>query len=61
MCPGSQADLVSVCPPLQLRHQDASGRAGRSKQECCVTAGGRDGTVRVWKIPQETQRFCGHQ
>lgn len=35
---------------------DALGR------ECCVTAGGRDGTVRVWKIPEESQLvFYGHQ
>ncbi|KAL9838983.1 LOW QUALITY PROTEIN: U3 small nucleolar RNA-interacting protein 2 [Geothlypis trichas] len=32
-----------------------------SLTECCVTAGGRDGTVRLWKIPGSQLVFSGHQ
>eukprot|EP00069_Balaena_mysticetus_P018601 bmy_11541T0 len=43
-------------------HQDAVAALDALSRECCVTAGGRDGTVRVWKIPEESQLvFYGHQ
>ncbi|XP_074861334.1 U3 small nucleolar RNA-interacting protein 2 isoform X2 [Carettochelys insculpta] len=43
-------------------HQDAITGLDSLSRECCVTAGGRDGTVRVWKIPEESQLvFYGHQ
>ncbi|KAM9226985.1 uncharacterized protein RG961_006126 [Leptosomus discolor] len=43
-------------------HQDVITGLDSLSRECCVTAGGRDGTVRLWKIPEESQLvFCGHQ
>lgn len=49
-------------PPFSFGHQDAVAALDALSRECCVTAGGRDGTVRVWKIPEESQLvFYGHQ
>lgn len=49
-------------PPSSFGHQDAVAALDALSRECCVTAGGRDGTVRVWKIPEESQLvFYGHQ
>lgn len=43
-------------------HQDVITGLDSLSRECCVTAGGRDGTVRLWKIPEESQLvFSGHQ
>ncbi|KAM9226987.1 U3 small nucleolar RNA-interacting protein 2-like [Leptosomus discolor] len=43
-------------------HQGVITGLDSLSRECCVTAGGRDGTVRLWKIPEESQLvFCGHQ
>ncbi|RMB99977.1 hypothetical protein DUI87_23386 [Hirundo rustica rustica] len=43
-------------------HQDIITGLDSLSRECCVTAGGRDGTVRLWKIPEESQLvFSGHQ
>lgn len=43
-------------------HQDVITGLDSLSRECCVTSGGRDGTVRLWKIPEESQLvFCGHQ
>uniref|UniRef100_A0A8C4Q0K4 Ribosomal RNA processing 9, U3 small nucleolar RNA binding protein n=1 Tax=Eptatretus burgeri TaxID=7764 RepID=A0A8C4Q0K4_EPTBU len=36
-------------------HQDAITGLDSLGRECCVTAGGRDGTLRVWKIVEESQ------
>lgn len=48
--------------PSRFGHQDAVAALDALSRECCVTAGGRDGTVRVWKIPEESQLvFYGHQ
>lgn len=51
-----------LCPLSSFGHQDAVAALDALSRECCVTAGGRDGTVRVWKIPEESQLvFYGHQ
>lgn len=51
----------ALCPS-SFGHQDAVAALDALSRECCVTAGGRDGTVRVWKIPEESQLvFYGHQ
>ncbi|KAI1234416.1 U3 small nucleolar RNA-interacting protein 2 [Lamprotornis superbus] len=43
-------------------HQDIITGLDSLSRECCVTSGGRDGTVRLWKIPEESQLvFSGHQ
>lgn len=43
-------------------HQDTVAALDTLSQECCVTAGGWDGTVSVWKIPEEAQLvFYGYQ
>uniref|UniRef100_A0A8C7XTW9 Ribosomal RNA processing 9, U3 small nucleolar RNA binding protein n=1 Tax=Oryzias sinensis TaxID=183150 RepID=A0A8C7XTW9_9TELE len=43
-------------------HQDAITGLDSLSRERCVTAGGRDGTVRVWKIAEESQLvFHGHE
>lgn len=42
-------------------HQDAITGLDCLSRERCVTAGGRDGSVRVWKIAEESQLvFHGH-
>lgn len=47
---------------LRFGHQDAITGLDCLGRERCVTAGGRDRTVRVWKIPEETQLvFHGHE
>lgn len=52
----------SLGPLSSFGHQDAVAALDALSRECCVTAGGRDGTVRVWKIPEESQLvFYGHQ
>lgn len=57
-CPGRWPMLCA----LSFGHQDAVAALDALSRECCVTAGGRDGTVRVWKIPEESQLvFYGHQ
>ena len=61
VCSGSQVTPSSV-PCSSFGHQDAVAALDALSRECCVTAGGRDGTVRVWKIPEESQLvFYGHQ
>ena len=48
--------------PSRFGHQDIITGLDSLSRECCVTAGGRDGTVRLWKIPEESQLvFYGHQ
>lgn len=43
-------------------HQDVITGLDSLSRECCVTAGGRDRTVRVWKIAEESQLvFHGHE
>lgn len=55
-------DARPLCAPSSFGHQDAVAALDALGRECCVTAGGRDGTVRVWKIPEESQLvFYGHQ
>lgn len=36
-------------------HQDAVQAIDANLKERCITAGGRDNTIRVFKIPEETQ------
>jgi len=43
-------------------HQDAVQSIDANIRERCITAGGRDNTIRVFKIPEETQLlYRGHQ
>ncbi|NXU29717.1 U3IP2 protein, partial [Thalassarche chlororhynchos] len=45
-----------------FRHQDVITGLDSLSRECCVTAGGWHSTVRLWKIPEESQLvFYGHQ
>lgn len=47
---------------FRFGHQDVITGLDSLSRECCVTSGGRDGTVRLWKIPEESQLvFSGHQ
>lgn len=47
---------------LRLGHQDAITSIDALTKERAITAGGRDNSVRVWKIPEESQLiFNGHQ
>lgn len=51
-----------IISPSRFGHQDVITGLDSLSRECCVTAGGRDGTVRLWKIPEESQLvFYGHQ
>ena len=51
--------IMVVC--CSFGHQDAITGLDCLSRERCVTAGGRDNTVRVWKITEESQLvFHGH-
>lgn len=61
-CVGEFTGDPIPCPRSSFGHQDAVAALDALSRERCVTAGGRDGTVRVWKIPEESQLvFYGHQ
>jgi ribosomal RNA-processing protein 9 len=40
---------------FRFGHQDRISGIDAGVRERCVSAGGRDGTVRVWKIVEESQ------
>lgn len=51
--------IVTCC---RFGHQDAITGLDSLSRERCVTAGGRDRSVRVWKIAEESQLvFHGHE
>lgn len=51
--------IVTRC---SFGHQDAITALDSLSRERCVTAGGRDRSVRVWKIAEESQLvFHGHE
>lgn len=53
--------LLTMCLP-RFGHQDVITGLDSGSRERCVTAGGRDRTVRVWKISEESQLvFHGHE
>lgn len=59
---GSCLPQLFAISPSRFGHQDVITGLDSLSRECCVTAGGRDGTVRLWKIPEESQLvFYGHQ
>lgn len=55
--------MTSINPYiLRLGHQDAITSIDALNKERAITAGGRDNSLRVWKIPEESQLiFNGHQ
>ena len=40
---------------LRFGHEDAITGIDSLAKDRCVTSGGRDRTVRLWKIPEESQ------
>jgi len=57
--------LQSLTNPFlnnRLGHQDAITSIDALTRERAITSGGRDTSVRIWKIPEESQLvFNGHQ
>lgn len=54
--------LTMIVTRCSFGHQDAITALDSLSRERCVTAGGRDRSVRVWKIAEESQLvFHGHE
>lgn len=56
------AAVAYVCLPFRLGHHDSITSIDALNRERAITSGGRDNSIRVWKIVEESQLvFNGHQ
>lgn len=53
---------VTFSSSFRLGHQDSITSIDALNRERAITSGGRDNSIRLWKIPEESQLvFNGHQ
>jgi len=56
-----RSGAFSLCSVTRYGHQDTVTAVDSLSRERAVTSGGRDGSVRIWKVIEESQLvFHGH-